>query len=139
MALCTEFTDLADLTLFYPALIAAVDAAIVTIKLDCLECKFDFDKWGCNLLEGSRALVAHHLKMALAASQSVAPVAIGGVVTGMSQGPVSASFSAPAADGSDAWLSKTNEGQLYMSLRETVSAACTVRVRGGGRCVRIAY
>lgn len=134
----TDFATLADLTLYYPALVAAVDPTIVAQKLSFSECKFNKSKWGCNLFEGHLAYVAHCLKMVNDASDSTTP---GGTATGaiqsMTQGPVSTSFGTSTSSGSDsAWLSQTPEGQKFMELRRTVGVACGARVRGGGGCLR---
>ena len=132
-----DFATLADLTLYYPALVAAVDPAIVAQKLSFSECKFSKAKWDCNLFEGHLAYVAHCLKMVNAASGSTTPGTTAGAITSMSQGPVSVGFGSTSSSGSDsAWLSQTPEGQKFMDLRRTVGVACGARVRGGGVCLR---
>jgi len=135
----TDFATLADLTLYYPALVAAVDPTIVAQKLDFSECKFNAAKWGCNLFEGHLAYVAHCLKMVNGGTGSTTPGSTAGTITSMSQGPVSVSFGQSAnvdSSNSSAWLSQTPEGQKFMELRRSVGVGCGVRVRGGGNCRR---
>lgn len=131
---CTDFATEADFIVAFPALYAEADQSILDRCFMCLECEFRVDKWGCDLFEGSLAFVAHCIKMAHAATQSVTPGSVGGTISGMSQGPVSVSFSVPQGAAQDGWLSQTTEGQHYMSLRAGVATACGATPSAGGPC-----
>lgn len=136
---CSDFVTLTDLTLRYPALVAALDPLVTTQLIECADCKFDAVKWGCDLLEGSLAYVAHTMKMALAASTSTGTKVPTGQISSMSQGPVSASFAVSGAASEDSWMASTPEGLRFMSLRDCVATACTVNVSGGGSCFIVGF
>lgn len=119
-----------DVILWYPSL-ASVSSPLMDAAIEAVECLFNADVWGCNLLMGSVHATAHMLLMQQA-SASGSSIRGSGPVSQMSMGPVSTSYAiTKAATDNGAW-GLTPAGQRYLALRDMLGPVPTAPGGIGG-------
>ena len=118
----SRFATSVDVLLWYPSL-STTSAELMQAALDSIQCVFNVDVWGCNLLAGSIHATAHVLLMQARAASSTGSTGTAGPVSQMSMGPVSISYASGASSTSgDDWWRHTSAGQQYLAMRELAGA-----------------
>jgi hypothetical protein len=114
----SRFATSADVLLWYPSL-STTSPELMQAAIDAVECMFNVDVWGCNLLAGSTHATAHVLLMQAKAASASGSTGSAGPVSQMSMGPVSISYATGASSTTgDDWWRLTGAGQAYLALRE---------------------
>lgn len=121
MANTSRFATSAEVIAWYPSL-SVVEPDVFSMVLDSVQCLFNVDAWGCNLLMGSLYAAAH---MLLLQQQSAATGSTGGgtsgPITAMSMGPVAISYANTTSNtGTDGSWQLTSAGQQYLGLRAQI-------------------
>lgn len=117
---CTDLTDKATFLVFYPGFTGATYDAVIDAFIECLDCQFCADTWGCSLKLGSTHYLGHLMTMYAKTLKTGVGGGTGGgagEVTQKRMGPVSISYGSTSGT-DDGSLGETAAGREYMRLRD---------------------
>lgn len=118
----SRFATSSELLLWYPGL-STFSAPLIDMALEQAKCFFDTDAWGCHLLMGHIHATAHTLllQQRFATGDGSGIEAGGtGLISSMTQGPVSISYAVPSSATDSASWGTTGAGLQYLALMGTL-------------------